>query len=151
MQNFNFSFSKIKFPFAVNISLFLESLALSLKLTFTITIIYNYNIAVFSIISILVIFFWPMIGTSKLDPLIWYRYKQGIRKTLMDPKITQPHVESWHLTPLIHTWFTYSIWNMGEICDLKFHLIYLYMYMHHKFFYWNPSMRKRCHFYFIER
>ena len=26
-------------------------------------------------------------------------------------------------TPLIHTWFTYSIWNMGEICGLKFHLI----------------------------
>jgi hypothetical protein len=27
-------------------------------------------------------------------------------------------------TPLIHIWFTYSIWNMGEICGLKFHLIY---------------------------
>ena len=29
-------------------------------------------------------------------------------------------------TPLIHTWFTYSIWNMGEICGLKFHLIYVH-------------------------
>ena len=27
--------------------------------------------------------------------------------------------------PLIHTWFTYSIWNMGEIFGLKFHLIYV--------------------------
>jgi len=26
--------------------------------------------------------------------------------------------------PLIHTWFTYSKWNMGEICGLKFHLSY---------------------------
>jgi hypothetical protein len=29
-------------------------------------------------------------------------------------------------TPLIHTWFTYSIWNMGEFCGLKFHLIYVH-------------------------
>ena len=29
-------------------------------------------------------------------------------------------------TPLTHTWFTYSIWNMGEFCGLKFHLIYVH-------------------------
>ena len=29
-------------------------------------------------------------------------------------------------TPLIHTWFTYSIWNMGEICGLKFYLTYVH-------------------------
>ena len=29
-------------------------------------------------------------------------------------------------TPLIHTSFTYSKWNMGEICGLKFHLIYVH-------------------------
>ena len=29
-------------------------------------------------------------------------------------------------TPLIHTWFTYSIWNTGEICGLKFYLIYVH-------------------------
>ena len=31
--------------------------------------------------------------------------------------------------PLIHTWFTYSKWNMGEICGLKFHLIYVCTYI----------------------
>ena len=29
-------------------------------------------------------------------------------------------------TPLIRTWFMYSIWNMGAICGLKFHLIYVH-------------------------
>jgi hypothetical protein len=29
-------------------------------------------------------------------------------------------------TPLIHTWFTYSIWNMGEIYGLNFYLIYVH-------------------------
>ena len=103
--------------------------------------------------------------------------------------------------PLIHTWFTYSIWNMDEICGLKFHSMYVpcglsmmdikkppatcrqpaghlqetfvnwffcrlpegfwqvsdketihhwqtTKYIHHRNFYWNPSMRKKCHFYY---
>ena len=29
-------------------------------------------------------------------------------------------------TPLIHTSFTYSKWNMGEICGLKSHLLYVH-------------------------
>ena len=29
-------------------------------------------------------------------------------------------------TPLIHTPFTYSKWNMGEICGLKFNLSYVH-------------------------
>ena len=55
-----------------------------------------------------------------------------------------------HLTPnmpLIHTWFTYSIWNMGEMCGLKFHLWYGHR-IHHKKFYWNPSKRKEGHYYY---
>ena len=36
---------------------------------------------------------------------------------------------------------------MGEICGLKFHLIYVHT---PQIFFWNPSMQKRCHFYFIK-
>ena len=28
--------------------------------------------------------------------------------------------------PLIHTSSTYSKWNMGEICGLKYHLLYVH-------------------------
>ena len=47
----------------------------------------------------------------------------------------------WAIQPLL----TQSKWNMGEI--LPFSLIYV-MYLHHKFFYWNPSMPKEGNFYY---
>ena len=47
------------------------------------------------------------------------------------------------ITPLIHTWFEHSKWNMGEICGLKFHLSDLHT--PHRFFL-NHSIHKKGYF-----
>ena len=41
------------------------------------------------------------------------------------PKLTNLEITVLN-TPLIHTLFTYSKWDMGEICGLKFHLLYVH-------------------------
>ena len=49
-------------------------------------------------------------------------------------------------TPLIHTLFTYSKWNMDGLYGLKFYLSY--MYICHTELFCNPSMRKEGHLYY---
>ena len=43
-----------------------------------------------------------------------------------------------HYSPLIQPSLAWSKWNMGEICGLKFHLIYVHTSQKN----WNPTMRK---------
>ena len=55
--------------------------------------------------------------------LIWFP-TTGTVKYLQLKSIIDYHLTP--NTPLIHTSFTYSKWNMGEICGLKFHLWYVH-------------------------
>ena len=50
-----------------------------------------------------------------------------------------------HSMLVIHPSFIQSKWNMGEICGLKFHLLYVHT---SQIIYCSPSMRKKGHFYY---
>ena len=51
-------------------------------------------------------------------------------------------------TPLIHASFTYSKWNMGAICRLKFHSSHNEQCTCNTFFFWNSSLCKRGYFHY---
>ena len=48
-----------------------------------------------------------------------------------------------HYSHVIQPSLTLSKWNMGQICGIKFCLLYVNA---PQFIYWNPSMRKEGHF-----